>query len=265
MYDRFNRCIHYLRLSVTDRCNLRCTYCMPAEGVQPLRHDDILSFEEMAQLTQVAVELGINKVRLTGGEPLVRRGIVDLVAMLARIDGIDDLAMTTNGTYLSRYGMPLKQAGLQRLNISLDTLDPHRFSQITRGGRLDDVLDGIEAARQAGFDCIKLNCVIQASPQEPDALAVAAYGAELGLEVRFIRRMDMQRGRFWRVLGGDGGHCEACNRLRVSSDGKIYPCLFSNQSYDVRQLGMETALRGAIANKPRSGHKSDHSFYRLGG
>ena len=265
MHDRFKRHIHYLRLSVTDLCNLRCAYCMPAEGIQQLRHEDILRFEELVTLTQAAVDLGINKVRLTGGEPLVRNGIINLVRMLGQIKGIDDFAMTTNGILLPEYAEPLREAGMQRLNISLDTLDPEHFRVITRVGQVAEVLAGIEAARQVGFKQIKLNCVIQESPEEPDARAVAAYGAERGLDVRFIRRMDTENGRFWRVVGGDGGHCEICNRLRVSSDGKVYPCLFSDQVYDVRKLGAKQALRMAILNKPQSGDKSKNTFYRLGG
>lgn len=265
MYDRFKRKINYLRISVTDLCNLRCGYCMPAEGVKLLRHEDILSFEEITALTRQAVALGVDKVRLTGGEPLVRRDIITLVAMLGQIKGIRDYAMTTNGILLPEYAADLRAAGIQRLNISLDTLNPMRYQAITRSGRVGHVLAGIEAALQVGFAKIKLNCVVDASPDEPDAQAVAAYGQERGLEVRFIRRMDMAAGRFWRVFGGDGGHCVTCNRLRLSSDGKIFPCLFSDQAYDIRELGVEQALRLAVAGKPESGHKSSNRFYRIGG
>lgn len=265
MYDRFNRKINYLRISVTDLCNLRCCYCMPAEGVRLLRHQDILSFEEISAVTRQAVELGVTKVRLTGGEPLVRRDIMTLVAMLGQIEGIQDYAMTTNGILLPEYAADLRAAGIQRLNISLDTLDPARYRAITRNGEVDHVVAGIEAALQVGFQKIKLNCVIDQSTDEPDAQAVAAFGRERGLEVRFIRQMDMAQGRFWRVIGGDGGHCATCNRLRLSSDGKIFPCLFSDQAYDVRELGIEEALRRAVEEKPESGHKSNNRFYRIGG
>ena len=179
MYDRFNRRIHYLRLSVTDLCNLRCQYCMPAEGVQLLPHQDILTFEEMTDVVREAVDLGIDKVRLTGGEPLVRRGIIDLVRMIGQVPGIKDYAMTTNGSLLTEYARDLRAAGIQRLNISLDTVDPERYRQITRVGDLDRVLEGIEAARRVDFGQIKLNCVIQASSDEPDARQVAAFGKEL--------------------------------------------------------------------------------------
>ncbi len=265
MFDAFNRAITYLRISVTDRCNLRCTYCMPDEGITLKRHADILSFEEIEALTRVAVELGITKVRITGGEPLVRTGIIDLVQRLAGIQGIVDLALTTNGTLLPRFADSLRDAGLHRINISLDCVDPQRFAAITRGGSVADVLRGIEAARDAGFQKVKLNCVIASSPDEPDAQAVAAYGAARGLEVRFIRRMNTGAGEFWRVIGGDGGHCERCNRLRVSSDGLVFPCLFSDISYGVRELGARQALLAAVANKPAAGCHSDNRFYALGG
>jgi len=265
MYDRFKRKINYLRISVTDLCNLRCCYCMPAEGVKLMRHDDILSFEEITAVTRQAVELGVNKVRLTGGEPLVRRDILTLVNMLGQIEGIRDYAMTTNGVLLPEYASDLKAAGIQRLNISLDTLNPARYRAITRNGQVEHVIAGIDAAVQVGFSKIKLNCVIEQSPDEADAQAVAAFAAERGLELRFIRQMDMAQGRFWRVIGGDGGHCVTCNRLRLSSDGKVFPCLFSDQAYDVRKLGVENALRLAVAEKPESGHKSSNRFYRIGG
>ncbi|MCF7973753.1 MAG: radical SAM protein [Phycisphaerae bacterium] len=265
MYDRFNRRIHYLRLSVTDLCNLRCQYCMPAEGIQLLHHGDILTFEEMVDVVREAVGLGVDKVRLTGGEPLVRRGIIDLVRMIGEVPGITDYAMTTNGTLLTEYAAPLKQAGIQRLNISLDTLDAERYETVTRVGQISEVLAGIDAALRVGFEQIKLNCVIQMSPDEPDALAVAAFGRAQGLDVRFIRQMDTLQGEFWQVLGGTGGQCVSCNRLRVSSDGKVYPCLFSDRVFDIRTLGIREALCGAVAYKPESGKTSQNRFYHLGG
>jgi len=265
MYDRFNRRIHYLRLSVTDLCNLRCQYCMPAEGIQLLSHEDILTFEEMAEVVREAVDLGIDKVRLTGGEPLVRRGIIDLVRMIGEVPGIRDFSMTTNGTLLADYAVDLKTAGIHRLNISLDTVDPQRYRTITRVGNLKVVLDGIQAAQCAGFEQIKLNCVIQVSSDEPDAKGVAAFGRARGLEVRFIRQMDTSQGQFWQVQGGKGGHCTSCNRLRVSSDGKVYPCLFSDRVFDLRALGIKEALRQAVEHKPESGQNSRNRFYHLGG
>lgn len=266
MFDCFNRRINYLRISVTDRCNLRCVYCMPEEGIHLFPHKDILSLEEIRDIAQVAVKLGVDKIRLTGGEPLVRRNIVYLVEMLSRIDGVRDLAMTTNGILLDQFAQPLKKAGLHRLNVSLDTLDPVRFHEMTRCGNLDDVLRGLAVAKAAGFKPIKLNCVIDEHSGEPDARAVAAFGKEHGFEVRYIRRMNIQEGSFWTVEGGDGGNCKSCNRLRLTSNGNIYPCLFNDIHYSVRELGIEQALLAAVGNKPQSGHKSDNNrFYAIGG
>jgi cyclic pyranopterin phosphate synthase len=265
MYDCFNRRIHYLRLSVTDRCNLACSYCrlavpagLPADG-------DLLSFDEMTDLVRVAAKLGFDKLRLTGGEPLLREGIVDLVGRLSRIPGLDDLAMTTNGLLLAGYAEALRAAGLQRLNISLDTLDPERFRRIAGGDGLDRVLAGIRAAGAAGFRQVKLNCVIDASPDEPDACAVTAFGRQQGMDVQLIRRMDLAAGRFWPVLGGKGGRCDQCNRLRVSCNGRVYPCLFNDLSYSIRELGAEAALCQAIGAKPRAGTRSSHTFSAIGG
>lgn len=265
MFDRFNRRIHYLRISVTDRCNLRCGYCMPAEGVTLVRREDILSFEEIHSLVVKAVELGVDKVRLTGGEPLVRHGIVGLVRRLAGIQGIADFAMTSNGVLLKDYAVSLRESGLRRLNISLDSMDAERFRCMTRIGDLRQVLEGIDAALKAGFDCIKLNCVVERSGDEPDARGVAEYARGKGLEVRFIRRMDLKNGLFWPISGGGGGHCGSCSRLRVSSDGRIFPCLFSNISYSIREHGVEGALCRAVENKPETGLRSDVGIHALGG
>jgi len=192
--DAYNRPISYLRISVTDRCNLRCIYCMPPEGVPWRPHEDILRFEEIEKIVRVAVELGISKVRLTGGEPLVRLGITDLVSDLARIPGVDDLAMTTNGTLLSRYAAPLAEAGLRRVNISLDTLRPERFRHITRLGRLEDVLDGMEAARRAGLEPIKINTVAIRGVNDDEVVDFARRTMQRGWNVRFIEVMPVGGG-----------------------------------------------------------------------
>ena len=265
MYDRFDRRIHYLRVSVTDRCNLRCTYCMPAEGVPLMRHQDLLAFEEIADVVRAAVDLGVDKVRLTGGEPLVRKGIVDLVRLLAAIPGITDLSMTTNGQLLPECAAALRQAGLHRLNISLDTVDAERYRGITRGGELSRALAGIAAARAAGFQPIKLNCVVENHADESDARSVAFFAHEQDLPVRFIRRMDMGTGSFFRVQGGDGGDCENCNRLRLTSDGLVKPCLFSDLAFSVREHGASQALRLAVADKPSCGSSTTHHMHRIGG
>jgi len=265
-YDSFNRRIHYLRVSVTDRCNLRCVYCMPEEGVPFIPHSQVLSLEEIRDVVRTAADLGFDKIRLTGGEPLVRKGIVDLVGMISEIEGIRDLAMTTNGILLTRYARDLKKAGLHRVNISLDSLDPEKYSRITRRGRLRDALEGIEAAREAGLFPIKINTVILSDNDRTDALRVAEFAREQGYQIRFIRQMDLQAGEFWVVEGGDGGDCPRCNRLRLSSEGILYPCLFSDKGYDIREYGIREALLQGVANKPGQGVISqNNTFFGLGG
>lgn len=266
MKDSFDRNITYLRISVTDRCNLRCTYCMPEDGVECLSHSDLLTFEEIADFTKCAVTLGFNKVRLTGGEPLVRKGIVDLVRMLWNIEGLKDLSMTTNGVLLKQFAMPLKEAGLQRLNISLDTVDRERFIQISRRDLLPDVLEGIDEAIKCGFEKIKLNCVVEKSRNEENAIQVAEYARSKGLDVRFIRTMNLDTGEFWVVDGGIGGDCSICNRIRLSAKGDVLPCLFSDIGFAVRKFGPCEAIRLAVESKPQNGTLSrSHEFYNVGG
>lgn len=265
MLDPFNRTINYLRISVTDKCNLRCVYCMPEEGVPLLRHEDLLSFEEIAEVTQEAVRMGVTKVRLTGGEPLVRRGIITLVEMLAQIAGIQDFAMTTNGILLEKYAKDLAKAGLHRINVSLDTMNPDRYAEITRGGDLRAVITGLVHARAAGLTPIKLNCVIQDTPDEPEAREVLAFGRSQGYEVRFIKRMNLEEGDFSIVIGGSGGDCAHCNRLRLTSNGLVRPCLFNDLGFPVRELGAKEAIRQAVASKPECGAKSHDMFHTIGG
>jgi cyclic pyranopterin phosphate synthase len=266
MLDQYNRTIDYLRISVTDRCNLRCLYCMPAEGIQLLRHEDILSFDEIAEVATVAAGMGVRKIRLTGGEPLVRRGITDLVRMLAAIPGITDLSMTTNGILLGKFAAELKEAGLMRVNISLDTLDPEKFRTVTRGGNIEDVLEGIEKAIGAGLSPIKLNCVVGGFNDESDAEAVKQFGHKRGLQVRFIREMDLAGGEFYVVEGGDGGNCRICNRLRLTSNGLVKPCLFNAQGFSVRELSAQQAIMSALEHKPKCGtFNMKEKFYNIGG
>jgi len=265
VFDSFDREIDYLRVSVTDKCNLRCVYCMPVEGVASLRHEDVLSFEEIRDVTAAAVAMGVTKVRLTGGEPLVRRGVVDLVGLLAGIEGIRDYAMTTNGILLADHAHGLAEAGLHRLNVSLDAVDPERYAAATRGGDVRRVLAGIEAALAAGLKPVKINCVVRRSPDEPDAQAVADYASGLNLEVRYIRRMNLSAGDFSVVIGGSGGDCARCNRLRLTCDGVVRPCLFSDLGFSVRKLGAREALERAVAAKPASGQTSRQRFHVVGG
>lgn len=266
MLDRYNRNINYLRVSVTDRCNLRCTYCMPESGIRLLAHEDILNFDEILEVVGVAVAMGVNKVRITGGEPLVRKGITDLVRMIAGVEGITDLGMTTNGIMLPKFAGELKEAGLHRVNISLDSMDPEKYKAVTRIGSLQDALKGIEAAIEAGLTPVKINCVVDKNDMEPEAQKVKAFADSNGLQIRFIPQMDLHKGTFGEVIGGSGGHCASCNRLRLTPDGMIKPCLFSDLAYSVRELGAEQALKMAVENKPSRGSSSQKSdFYNIGG
>ncbi len=266
MLDRYNRQINYLRISVTDRCNLRCHYCMPEKDPCMLRHEDILRFEEIRQVVAVAVPLGINKIRLTGGEPLVRKDIVELVSMIASVPGIQDLAMTTNATLLEKFAQPLAAAGLKRINVSLDTIDAEKFRQITRGGDINKVFRGIEAARNAGMHPIKINCVVKTNEDSTDAEQVRQYGLREGMNVRFIQQMDLESGHFGIVEGGTGGDCKHCNRLRLTSNGKVKPCLFSELEYDIRELGIQSAIEMALQNKPSKGTVNKmNAFHNIGG
>ncbi|MCD6091382.1 MAG: radical SAM protein [Bacteroidales bacterium] len=266
MYDRFNRKINYLRISVTDRCNLRCVYCMPAEGVELMPHKAILSFEEIVEFTKKAVADGVDKVRITGGEPLVRHDIIKLIKSLGEIEGILDFGMTTNGILLPKYAQQLKAVGLMRVNISLDTMDPKRYREITRLGNIEDVFMGIEAAKEAGLFPIKINCVIKKSRFEPDAVEVAKFCEENDLKIRYIHEMNLETGEFSVVEGGEGGDCKICNRLRLTANGDVMPCLFSDLSFNVRELGIEKSIKESLDNKPRSG-TSNHSskFSNIGG
>jgi len=266
VFDRFNRQIDYLRISVTDRCNLRCRYCMPEEGIKLLRHQDILSYDEITDFTGIAVKNGIRKVRITGGEPLVRKGIVTLVGMISEINRIEDLSMTTNGVLLKNFAKDLKMAGLHRINISLDTIDPARFEYITRGGKIDEVLEGIDAAKKAGIVPVKINCVIRESKDEEDAVGVTEFCIKNNLEIRYIRQMDLVKGHFSTVVGGTGGNCILCNRLRLTANGKLRPCLFNNIEFDIRDLGYEEALLKAVDLKPECGSNNlTGEFYNIGG
>jgi len=300
--DSFQRPINYLRISVTDRCNLRCIYCMPPEGIPLMSHGDVLRYEEIALVARAAAELGITKLRLTGGEPLVRAGLTDLVAMLAEIKGIDDISMTTNGVLLERYAMELKKAGLHRVNISLDSLRPERFHKITRVGKLDDVLKGIEAAREAELNPVKVNMVVIRGTNDDEISHFALLTLSDAWHVRFIEFMPfvgngkknrylmpvseiMERiealgklepslpngvgpAKYYRFPGAKGTigfispvtecFCQACNRMRLTADGKLRPCLFSDDEIDLRgplRQGaaveeLKRLIRQAVASKP---------------
>lgn len=300
MKDRYGRTIKYLRLSVTDLCNCRCVYCMGENGVPRLPHSAILSFEEIEEIVRAAVSLGVTKVRLTGGEPLVRRGIDELVRRLRGIEGVEELAMTTNGARLAEYAEALKEAGLDRLNVSLDTLDPEKFRRITRIGELRDTLDGLDAARRAGFERIKLNTVLMGGVNDDEIAEIAALAKDGAFDVRFIELMpigectDWDRRRFlpaervleylpkgervpsdgvaelWRPAGFRGtvglirplSHrfCADCNRIRVTADGCLKPCLHSAREIPLRGKHGEALVRTiaeGMQTKPREHHMAD--------
>jgi len=316
IHDRFHRAITYLRVSVTDRCNLRCVYCMPEEGVQLRTHEEILRYEEIARIVRVGSELGFTKVRLTGGEPLVRPGIERLVAMIAQIPGLNDVAMTTNGILLARYAHALAAAGLDRVNVSLDSLDPKRFHEITRWGSLDDVLRGLQAAEEAGLTPIKINTVVIRGLNDEEVPALAGWAAKKGYRLRFIEWMPVGhtvediaawRSRFvsareirerieaaygplevvgarttgparsYRVQGMEveigfissisERFCSQCNRLRLTADGQLRPCLLSDHELDLRtplrqgidDEGLKALLIEAVRMKP-AGHHLDRGW-----
>jgi len=306
--DSFQRPINYLRISVTDRCNLRCIYCMPAGGVPLMSHSDILTYEEIYTVARAAAELGINKVRLTGGEPLVRSGLTELLQMLTQIDAINDISLTTNATLLSRYAAELKQAGLKRVNISLDTLKSGKFRFITRGSlNLDDVLEGIEAARSVGLNPVKLNMVVMSGINDDELLDFAAKTINEEWHVRFIEFMpisssasyfvavsDMRKRlellgklepclpsvgngpakyfRFPHARGTIGfitpvseHFCFHCNRLRLTADGRLRPCLLAGDEVDLKQplrsgissAGLKQLIEAAVADKPLRHHLAE--------
>jgi len=239
---------------------------MPEEGIHLINHKEILSFEEIIGVIRVAINQGIDKFRITGGEPLVRKNIVALISMITSIEGVNDLSMTTNGILLAEFAQPLKEAGLQRVNISLDTLNPKKFSRITRGGDLNKVLQGIQAAKNAGLKPVKINCVVYKSSNEEDALGVKAFCIANDLQVRFINQMNLENGEFTEVEGGNGGNCLQCNRLRLTANGMVKPCLFDEQEFSVREMGAKNALISALNSKPLKGCLNGKgNFYNIGG
>ena len=282
MLDGEGRLIEYLRLSVTDRCNCRCTYCMPAGGVPMLGHRDILSFEELTEVVAACARLGVRKVRLTGGEPLVRRGLPELVRMIRAVPGVEELAMTTNATLLASVAAELHRAGLDRLNVSLDTLDAARYAELTRGGSLEDALAGFAAARDAGFSHTKVNCVLMGGVNDADVPRLAELARTEPIDVRFIELMPMgpcagwPKARFipaetvleavpgleplrrdgvaelWHAPGWAGNvglirpmshrFCDGCSRIRVTADGRLKPCLHSAAEIPLRGLHGEALL-----------------------
>ncbi len=297
MQDQYGRKIEYLRISLTDLCNLRCIYCMPAEGVSKLRHEQVLSIEEVAEIAAAAVELGIRKIRLTGGEPLVRRGVVELVRQLRALPGLRELVLTTNGILLPELAQPLAEAGLDRVNISLDTLDAEKYRRLTRVGSLEQALAGIRAAQQAGLGPIKLNAVLIGGVNDDEIPALTDLTRREPIEMRFIELMPigdacqfppeaylpvdtvLQRLPELQPLPSDRGSvarryafpgaagtvglispvscsfCSECNRIRLTADGRIKPCLHAAREFPLRGLhgaALRDAIVAAVNAKPEA-------------
>ena len=293
MLDKFGREITYLRLSVTDLCNLRCRYCMPEEGIPKKDHAAMLTENEMILAVEAAASLGITKLRITGGEPLVKKNILSICRRAARVPGIREVCMTTNGLRLPELAVPLREAGVRRLNISLDTLDSEKYAQITRCGVLSDALAGIHAALEAGYDKIKLNAVLIGGFNDDEIEEMAKLTLRYPLDMRFIELMPIGENGFGKEaylpytevlrrlpelmpLPGEGGaaklyrlpgalgnvglispvsahFCSGCNRLRLTADGKLKPCLHSSAEYPIKGLdkaGMAAVMKEAILGKP---------------
>lgn len=266
MYDLFNRHITYLRISVTDRCNLACRYCMPEQVKGATEGKKILDFDEIAHVVRTLVPLNISKIRLTGGEPLVRKELDELVGIISGIEGIREITMTTNGLLLEGMAGRLASAGLDRVNISLDTLDADRYREITRGGDIRKVKKGIDAALDAGLKPVKINCVITPETTSSEITDLKNFCQSKDLRLRFIRQMSLGSGKFWKVEGGDGGNCRICNRIRLTADGRFIPCLFSDKEFDIREQGIQGAFSRAVQQKPERGRvNSRNTFYGIGG
>ncbi|UCH94978.1 MAG: radical SAM protein [Candidatus Aminicenantes bacterium] len=255
MFDKFNRQIDYLRISVTDRCNLRCTYCMPEEGVVPKSHNDILSYEKILEVVKEGIRLGIKKVRLTGGEPLVRKGILFLVQQLKKLPGLGELTLTTNGVLLDNMAHSLKKADLDRINISLDTLDPNKYKEITRIGDIKNVLRGIDAVIKAGFKNTKLNMVLIPGFNDNEVEAMQAFCREKGFALQRINHYSLTNiDSIDRTYVAERPlKCERCNRIRLTADGKLKPCLFSDIEIPLDFSHLRESLINAIQCKPESG------------
>jgi GTP 3',8-cyclase len=265
MRDAFGRDITYLRISVTDRCNLRCRYCMPEEGIELLSHEEMLTYEEIAEIAKVAVRLGMTKLRLTGGEPLARRGIVDLVRMLKAIPGLSTLAMTTNGSLLEPLAAGLADAGLDSVNISLDTLDPEKYASITRRGRLSDVLAGLDAAIRAGL-AVKLNMVVLPDTGEAEIEAMRDFAKARGAALQTIARYSLQENKRDDYVYDRPPPCSSCNRIRLMADGTLRSCLHSDLDYKVDFDDIEGSIKAAILGKPAHGAvSSTPSVGQIGG
>jgi len=305
LLDPFNRRLNYLRISLTDRCNLRCVYCMPKDGVPKLFHEDILTYEELLRLARLSVRLGIKKIRLTGGEPLIRKNLLDFIVSLKKIPGIQDISLTTNGVLLAEKAQALWEAGVKRINISLDTLNREKYSEITRYDFFDQVWEGIQKAERIGFSPIKINVVAMRGINDDEILSFGRVSYEKPYHIRFIEFMPVGQENNWQTerflsseeilkklqtLGplltidgqemdgpakrmayaGAGGEiglispisehfCPSCNRLRLTAEGRLMVCIFSDDETDLRtplRQGatdeiLEAVIQEAISHKPK--------------
>lgn len=301
MKDGYGRDIYYLRLSVTDLCNLRCVYCMPAGGVEKRRHEDVLTVEELEEIARSAGRCGIRKIRLTGGEPLVRRGIVDICARTAAAPGVEEVCMTTNGLLLPKLAPELRKAGLRRVNISLDTLSPELYQELTRVGNIEDAVSGLKAALD-NFETVKINAVLIGGINEPEIRQMVYITKDAPVELRFIELMPIgecahwprerflensavleavpelepcgtsgvarlfslpnARGRVGLISPLSSHFCPECNRIRITPDGRLKPCLHSAQEIELRGFhgaGLDAKLREGICAKPMRHHLSPAS------
>ena len=301
MKDGYGRDIYYLRLSVTDLCNLRCVYCMPAGGVEKRRHEDVLTVEELEEIARSAGRCGIRQIRLTGGEPLVRRGIVDICARTAAAPGVEEVCMTTNGLLLPKLAPELRKAGLRRVNISLDTLSPELYRELTRVGNIEDAVAGLKAALD-NFETVKINAVLIGGTNEPEIRQMVYITKDAPVELRFIELMPIgecahwprerflensavleavpelepcgtsgvarlfslpkARGRVGLISPLSSHFCPECNRIRITPDGRLKPCLHSAQEIELRGFHgaeLDAKLREGICAKPMRHHLSPAS------
>lgn len=327
LLDPYNRHLNYLRISLTDRCNLRCVYCMPEHGVPKLSHEEILTYEELWRLARLSVRLGIEKIRLTGGEPLVRKDLSGFIRSLAALPGIRDISLTTNGVLLAEQAKSLWEAGVRRINISLDTLNPQKYVAITRCDVFHQVWAGIREVEAIGFSPIKINIVAMKGVNDDEILDFARLSLKKPYHIRFIEYMPVGEGNGWsaekflsaeEILGtlkelgtllpvngqgldgpakrmayaGAAGEiglispmsehfCPSCNRLRLTAEGRLRVCLFSDKETDLRTLlrqgvddrELEAVIRAATARKPKehplqthlSSHKCTRQMSKIGG
>ena len=255
LFDRYNRKIDYLRISVTDRCNHRCAYCMPHMPFVLKHHSDILSYEQIALVAEVAAGLGISKIRLTGGEPLVRHDIEELVSKLSSITAIEEICMTTNGTLLGDKALKLKANGLGRINVSIDSVDPEKYRRITGGGDLKEALCGVDCAVKVGLVPIKINMVILDDTSEQDIRAMEIFCEQKGVSLQKIMQFSLyDRMEFSRRFQAERPpKCVDCNRLRLTADGFFKPCLFCDDEIRVDFGDIAGSIEKAVAAKPENG------------